>query len=61
MDLIYCPEERIHLLVANGQERTKKCNTNLYVTMKKTKQTFTQTCCPLELEEALKCWKGDGR
>ena len=56
--MIYYLEEKATFSVYNTQERTKKCNTNLYVTMKKTKQTFTQTCSTVELEEALKVLEG---
>jgi DNA-binding HxlR family transcriptional regulator len=40
------------------QEHIKKSNTNFSVTMKKTKQTLTQTCSTVELEEALKVLEG---
>ena len=45
-------------MVAKAQECTKKCNTNLSVTMKKPQQISTAECSTVELEEALKVLEG---
>ena len=45
-------------MVARAQECTKKCNTNLSVTMKKPQQISTAECSTVELEEALKVLDG---
>ena len=45
-------------MVAKAQECTKKCNTNLWVTMKQPQQVSTPGCSTLELEEALKVLEG---
>ena len=45
-------------MVARAQECTKKCNTNLLVTMKKLQQISTPECGTVELEQALKALEG---
>lgn len=45
-------------MVARAQECTKKCNTNLLVTMKKLQQISTPDCSTVELEQALKVLEG---
>ena len=45
-------------MVPRAQECTKKCNTNLLVTMKKLQQISTPECGTVELEQALKALEG---
>jgi DNA-binding HxlR family transcriptional regulator len=45
-------------MVAKAQERTQKCDTNLWVTMKKPQLISTPECSTVELEEALKVLEG---
>src|SRR5229473_1145424 len=45
-------------MVAKTQEPTKKCDTNLWVTMKKPQLISTPECSTVELEEALKVLEG---
>ena len=45
-------------MVAKAQECTKKCNTDLLVTMKQRQQISTPECSTVELEEALKVLEG---
>src|SRR5712672_4864069 len=45
-------------MVARAQECTKKCNTNLLVTMKNLQQISTPECGTVELEQALKALEG---
>jgi DNA-binding HxlR family transcriptional regulator len=47
-----------NVMVATAQEYTKKCNTNILVTIKKSQQISTHESSTGELEEALKVLEG---